>query len=45
MEVAGIDKYVTFHTARNSFYGIGKRAGMDDRSLSEILGQSTITEK
>lgn len=40
MKRAGIDKNITFHCARNTFYVIARRAGIAEGAIQDILGHS-----
>lgn len=40
MSEAGINKHITYHCARNTFYVIARRAGMSEAAIQDILGHS-----
>ncbi len=42
-ELAGIEKHMTFHTARHTFATMGYTAGTDLYTISKLLGHKSVT--
>lgn len=40
MTTASINKHITFHCARNTFYVLGRRAGMSEAAIQDVFGHS-----
>ncbi len=40
MRIAGMNKHITYHCSRNTFYVLARRAGMTEAAIQDIFGHS-----